>query len=172
MVMTTATWTYADLEEMLQQEEWQAADDITLSLLLEATNRTGEGWLDTAAIARIPCATLHQLDHLWYTTSQGRFGFSAQFQVYASVGYDTFQFSQEVGWLLLPVRPLGFYKFYDFLHFKDDAPQGHLPAYWYWKVAWDHSVIKGGFGTGRGAGFGDPDMFDAMMLRLDRCSLV
>ncbi|HEY9737590.1 MAG TPA: GUN4 domain-containing protein [Trichocoleus sp.] len=166
-------WTTDDLKTFLQDEEWQAADAITLQLMLEATDRLSEGWLDVNAIANLPCPMLHELDRLWLEASQGRFGFSIQSQIYSQEAqYDTFQLGQQAGWLMFRSKPLAFFKLYDFLNFSIDAPPGHLPALWYWKIPWATSWLTGGFGTGRGLGYGDRRMFDAMMLRLERCSLI
>ena len=170
---TVDNCTLTDLTELLHEQEWQAADQITLWLLLQATNRTAEGWLDTDAVARIPCTTLEQIDQLWVSASQGRFGFSVQRQIYEEVAnLDALELSQQLGWLLFGLRPLAFFKFYDFLTFDLSAPHGHLPALWYWTLPWPLSWQKGGFGTGRGAGFGDASLLDAMMLRLDRCQMI
>jgi hypothetical protein len=173
MTQAVSAWTTEDLKTYLQQEEWQAADQITFWLMLQATGRVDAGWLDVGAIASLPCPLLHELDYLWITASQGHFGFSKQRDIYIqSAQYEAFQFSQQVGWTLFQVKPLAFFRFYDFLNFSLSAPPGHLPALWYWKLPWLTSWLTGGFGTGRGAGFGDARLLDAMMLRLDRCSLI
>ncbi|MBD0267536.1 MAG: GUN4 domain-containing protein [Cyanobacteria bacterium Co-bin8] len=173
MIQAASPWTTDDLKMLLQQEEWQAADQITFWLMLQASNRLSEGWLDIDAIATLPCPLLHELDYLWIEASQGQFGFSQQRDIYIQEAqYEAFQISQQVGWILFQVKPVAFFKFYDFLNFSLSAPRGHLPALWYWKLNWATSWLTGGFGTGRGAGFGDTRMLDAMMLRLDRCSLI
>ncbi|NJL49051.1 MAG: hypothetical protein HC929_18300 [Leptolyngbyaceae cyanobacterium SM2_5_2] len=82
-------------------------------------------------------------------------------------------FIQAVGWLMITVpRPLAFFKFYDFLNFSLEAPQGHLPALWYWQLSWLESLQTGGLGTGRGGGFADLARLDALMLRLTRCGQI
>lgn len=172
MAPTSSDWTYADLSDLLTQAEWQAADSVTLALLLQATNRTEVGWLDETAIAQIPCDALHQINHLWAEASGKQFGFAIQRQIYQESGFSALQFSQNVGWLVFEFPPLSFFKFYEFLNFSLDAPTGHLPALWYWKVPWTESWRTGGFGTGRGGGFASAPTLDAMMLRLGRCSLV
>lgn len=164
-------WTTDDLKTLLQQEEWQAADQVTLQLLLQATDR--EKCLDLDAIANLSCSVLHELDYLWIEASQGKFGFSVQRQIYTQEAQsNAFQLGKQVGWVMFPERAFAFFKFYDFLNFSADAPRGHLPALWYWKMSWGSSWRSGAFGTGRGAGFGDVRLFDAMMLRLERCSLI
>lgn len=164
---------YQELDEVLSQEEWQMADEITLQIMLEATDRRQEGWLDQAAIARFPCTVLHQLDQRWLRYSGGRFGFSTQLEIYIQeVDRMSFAFSQQVGWTMTSWRPMGFFKFYNGLTFSLDSPRGHLPALWFWEMPWHLSWQAGGIGTGRGGGFGDSGLFDALMLRLERCQQI
>lgn len=166
-------WTTSELKTFLEEENWRLADEITLWLMLQATDRLTEGWLDVNAIANLPCSVLHELDYLWAEASQGHFGFSTQRQIYtAEAEYETFQLGQQTGWLMFRTKPLAFFKLYRSLNFSLDAPRGHLPALWYWKIPWATSWAIGSFGAGRGLGYGDHRMFDAMMLRLERCSLI
>ncbi|NJN22375.1 MAG: hypothetical protein HC812_15815, partial [Leptolyngbya sp. RL_3_1] len=147
--------------------EWQAADQVTLALMLAAirSHRLARMRGDR----RLPCETLNQIDQRWLRHSQDQFGFTAQQRVYQSCGKEAFALSRQVGWTVGQLRPFGFFKFYDFLNFSLDAPQGHLPALWFWQLPWHQSWRLGGIGTGRGAAFGDAHMFDALMLRLERC---
>ncbi|NMF83081.1 GUN4 domain-containing protein [Nodosilinea sp. P-1105] len=186
MVTTSlqSDWSLMDLNDLLMAEEWQAADKVTQSLLLDAVGQPENSSLSPEAIAQIPCQTLHSINHLWVEASRGQFGFSVQQQLYQALSpeFDTTDvfnpfnphpFCQAVGWLMVGFpRPLAFFKFYNFLTFSLDAPPGHLPALWYWQLAWQDSWRVGGFGTGRGAGFADVAMLDAMMLRLSRCSQI
>jgi hypothetical protein len=170
---TTAPWTLPDLDQYLSQQEWQVADQITLDLLLDSTQRTAEGYLDITAIAKLPCDLLHQIDQRWMAYSEGHFGFTVQRQRYLTDAQgNAFEFSRQVDWTLSKVRLLGFYKLYEFLNFSLTAPQGHLPARWFWQLSWRESWRIGGFGTGRGAAFGDANMLDALMVRLERCERV
>ncbi|MGF1524871.1 MAG: GUN4 domain-containing protein [Leptolyngbyaceae cyanobacterium] len=167
---------YQELEEALEQGDWQTADRITFELMLDAANRGEEEWLNQDAIARFPCEVLHQLDQRWLRYSGNHFGFSAQLQIYiAEANRAAFAFSRKVDWTwsLATSRPLGFFKFYDRLTFSlEEAPQGHLPALWFWEMPWYVSYRMGGFGTGRGAAFGDASLFDSLMLRLERCQRI
>ncbi len=182
MVVTT-DWTLSDLADLLNGEEWQAADKVTQALLLAAVNRDGAGSLTAADLAQMPCEILHDIDHLWVAASFGHFGFSVQHRLYHELE-GTFDpaslspanphpFIQAVDWLMITVpRPLAFFKFYDFLNFSLEAPQGHLPALWYWQLSWLESFQAGGLGTGRGGGFADLARLDALMLRLTRCEQI
>lgn len=173
MVTAAIALNYQELDDALSQEEWQIADEITLQIMLEAINRTQEGWLDQAAIAYFPCDVLHQIDQRWLRYSSGRFGFTTQFEIYTQTTNRTaFEFSREVDWMMATWRPTGFFKFYNLLTFSLEAPPGHLPALWFWEMPWHLSWRMGGFGTGRGAGFGDASLFDALMLRMERCQLI
>lgn len=172
MAQTPLTWTMTDLEDLLHQQEWQAADKVTQALLLQSVRQHPEGYLTPLALAQIPCNLLHQLDYRWLTASQGLFGFSKQNMIYTQLANtDAHRFCQQVGWLMVSFKPLAFFKFYEFLNFSLEAPKGHLPALWYWQTSWGESWQSGGFGTGRGGAFADTSTLDALMLRWSRCSL-
>ncbi|MEL6398449.1 MAG: GUN4 domain-containing protein [Cyanobacteria bacterium J06626_4] len=159
-----------ELDALLRQEDWLTADAVTLEIMLNGVQRQEAGWLERPAIAQFPCELLHQLDQRWLLYSSQRFGFSTQLKIYREeVGRSAFAFSAQAGWTLPLSRPFRFFKFYDRLTFSLDAPRGHLPALWFWEMPWPQSLLVGGWGTGRGAGFGDPGLFDALMLRLERC---
>jgi hypothetical protein len=182
-----------ELSQLLYEEDWVAADRLTAALLRQAVesqlssdvaqHESSRGSLLTPeTLAGVPCRLLHDLDDRWQQASGGHFGFSAQLQIYdeilATTEFDPslynwmspHPFFLEVGWLMpLPLRPLGFLKFYNWLEFDLDAPVGHLPALWYWQVPGLYSLRMGGFSTGQGAGFGDLSRLDAMLLRMARC---
>lgn len=162
-----------ELEDLLKVGDWQTADAVTLELMLEVADRTRQGWLNKPAIAQFPCDMLHQIDQRWLFYSGGKFGFSTQLQIYqTAAGRSSFTFSRQVGWTMNFWRPTGFFNFYNWLTFSIEAPPGHLPALWFWEMPWYRSWLVGGFGTGRGGGFGDPSTFDTLMLRLERCHYI
>lgn len=180
---TTTDWTLADLEILLADAEWEAADKVTYLLMRGSVHRDGGHSLSATDLAQLPCPLLYDLDYLWQRASGGQFGFSVQQAIYTDL-VATFDpaslspvnphpFCQEVGWLMVTVpRPLAFFKFYNFLDFSLEAPKGHLPALWYWRLTWLESLQSGGLGTGRGGGFADLARLDALMLRIARCSQV
>ncbi|MEO1069207.1 MAG: GUN4 domain-containing protein [Cyanobacteria bacterium J06638_6] len=194
--LETQSQSAADLDELsqlLHEEDWVAADRLTAELLRQAVEsqlpddiaqhgHSRGSLLTPDALAGVPCQMLHDLDDRWQQASGGQFGFSAQLQIYddilATTEFDPslynwmspHPFFLEVGWLMpLPLRPVGFLKFYNWLDFDLDAPVGHLPALWYWQVPGLYSLRMGGFLTGQGAGFGDLARLDAMLLRMARC---
>ncbi|MFQ4139285.1 GUN4 domain-containing protein [Nodosilinea sp. PGN35] len=185
----------SELSLLLNEADWEEADRLTAQLLLDAVVQRQQDeaallgaepaprpHLTTEALSTLPCPLLHALDDRWQRASGGHFGFSAQLQIYAAV-LETIDFDpalrnwstphpffEEVGWLMLmPLRPVGFLRFYNWLDFDLEAPMGHLPALWYWRVPRITSLQMGGFLTGQGGCFGDLARLDAMMLRLSRC---
>ncbi|PSN16099.1 hypothetical protein C7293_04400 [filamentous cyanobacterium CCT1] len=183
-----------ELSLLLNEEDWEEADRLTADLLLNAvanhqnavrlqgSSSRQRPYLTTEAVAALPCQLLQAIDDRWQRASGGHFGFSAQLQIYAdlleTVDFDPnlnnwstpHPFFEDVGWLMLvALRPIGFLRFYNWLEFDLDAPKGHLPALWYWKIPRLESLQMGGFLTGQGGCFGDLARLDAMMLRLSRC---
>jgi GUN4-like len=185
-----------ELSLLLDEQDWEEADRLTADLLLDAVVQSQHDetallqeatprhrpHLTTEALAALPCQLLHALDDRWQRASGGHFGFSAQLQIYAAtletIDFDPalrnwstpHPFFEEVGWLMLfPLRPIGFLRFYSWLDFDLEAPRGHLPALWYWRVPRIASLQMGGLLTGQGGAFGDLARLDAMMLRLSRC---
>ncbi|MGG6238562.1 GUN4 domain-containing protein [Nodosilinea sp. AN01ver1] len=184
----------SELSLLLNEEDWEEADRLTADLLLDAVAYSQNAmrlqgvssrqrpYLTTEAVAALPCQLLQAIDDRWQMASGGHFGFSAQLQIYAdlleTVDFDPnlnnwstpHPFFEDVGWLMLvALRPIGFLRFYNWLEFDLDAPKGHLPALWYWKIPRLESLQMGGFLTGQGGCFGDLARLDAMMLRLSRC---
>jgi GUN4-like len=122
---------YTPLIQNLQTENWRSADAETLQLLLNISHRTTEGWLSPAAVEKLNCEALVQIDRLWAEHSQGKFGFNQQRLIWLSVGGTVGQYTPElakkfgdrVGW-----RTQGKWRTYDTLNFSTQAPKGHLPA--------------------------------------------
>ena len=118
------------LSGYLKQKQWQQADWETKLLLLGA----GDRLLDESVVAELE-AYLTEIDRLWSDASGGRFGFSAQKQVFLKAGnstdrYDwqTYQaFGKQVGWW----DESGGWKPYENLAFRAapvaQLPNGHLP---------------------------------------------
>jgi hypothetical protein len=173
---------YATLENLLQQGQWREADEETLAVMLEATSRERQGWLDEKAIAHFPATDLLTIDRLWDRYSSGRFSFRRQWQIYQDVqlaqgkgskanvtrfqAERALEFSKRVGWWL---PRLEFLKYYDLLDFSHEAPEGHLPACWFWTIPWQQALRCGGIGPGRGGCSVDAPLVAALMKRLQDC---
>jgi len=130
---------YRKLRHLLAAQEWTQANQETLALMLDLSGRKIKGWLRVEDIEKIPYQDLQTIDQLWLEHSEGRFGFSTQKQILASVGgtkkldYKTYcQFGDLVGW-----RCNGEWRTYSDLINTLNAPKGHLPfvypgARWGW----------------------------------------
>lgn len=132
---------YTRLRDLLKAGKWKEADQETLAVMLKASGREREGWLDFKSIENFPCTDLRTIDQLWVEYSNGRFGFSVQKRIYGSVGKVYDEFGDRVGWrkwgTVVVDRWFGLkqqtekqrkWLNYSDLLFNTSAPEGHLPA--------------------------------------------
>ncbi|MBI4781614.1 MAG: GUN4 domain-containing protein [Oscillatoriophycideae cyanobacterium NC_groundwater_1537_Pr4_S-0.65um_50_18] len=173
---------YVPLRDLLRQQKWLEADRETLAVMLKAANRTEAGWLDAEALTQFPCSDLHTIDRLWSYYSNGKFGFRAQWHVYPMpkrsrtsfahtqpsrvVQNQVLEFTKKIDWW---TERLEFLKYHNQLTFSLEAPQGHLPALWFWTIPWWKALQNGGIGSGRGGCSVDNQTLPAFMARLRVC---
>ncbi|OLP18919.1 hypothetical protein BST81_08380 [Leptolyngbya sp. 'hensonii'] len=134
------------LEQFLQQQKWQAADQETYRLLVKAaqtveqqspSNGSRQGhdfkdrWLTPERMLKVPCNSMQEIDRLWVQYSQDRFGLSVQQRLWADLLnhpeplYDPFKAMQiRLGWL----KPNGSSVAYAQYPFSLDAPPGQYPS--------------------------------------------
>ena len=133
---------YNRLRNLLAEGKWREAADETTTAMLQATGRVKEGWLRLEDYDNFSCEDLGIIDKLWLESSQGKFGFSVQKEIYEELGgtreynYEVWKdFGDRVGW-----RKGGRVLNYDELTFNlNDAPQAHLPTT-PWRIRWDESL--------------------------------
>lgn len=121
---------YSKLNDLLMQKKLRDADKETTQLMLKLSNREQQGWLDVQDIKKLPIEYIQQIDTLWNTHSNGKFGFRIQQQIWLNTE-NKFQldyqiwcnFGNLVGWC-----HEYYWKEYNNLIFSDKAPQGHLPG--------------------------------------------
>lgn len=110
------------LEELLQAGKWREADMETLAIMLRATNREQEGWLDLEHIQQFPDSELNTINRLWVNHSNGHFGFSVQKSLWQG------DFFWNVGWLKTLSWANGSQgRIESEVIYDITAPQGHLP---------------------------------------------
>ncbi|MEM1170481.1 MAG: GUN4 domain-containing protein [Cyanobacteria bacterium P01_H01_bin.35] len=123
---------YIQLENLLRENEWQEADEETYDLILNLSQRTRAGGINTRAIKeKISCEEIGNIDQLWRKYSADKFGLSIQISIYLETGNNlerynpqSYQiFGDKVGW-----RKARKWKKYEQLNFSEDAPKGHLPV--------------------------------------------
>ncbi|HIK31337.1 MAG TPA: GUN4 domain-containing protein [Oscillatoriales cyanobacterium M59_W2019_021] len=144
---------YQPLAELLASGQWQAADDFTRSLMLQAMQRSEEGYFAPDDLAEFPRTDLLTLDGLWWEYSHGRFGFSVQRWLWDEVGGNYEAFCDRAGW-----RQDGLWSYYDRLDFSLNAPEGHLPI-----VSWRQRSC---YGLG---GETAAELFSSLMARRTAC---
>jgi len=121
---------YRKLEDLLKRQQWKQADEETTNVMLQAANRTSEGWLREENIDNFPCEDLRTIDQLWVKYSGGRFGFSVQAKIYRELG-GTRQYNERV-WTAFGDRVgwrvgINSWIYYGCVTFDLKAPLGHLP---------------------------------------------
>jgi serine/threonine protein kinase len=122
---------YRKLEDLLKRQQWKEADEETANVMLQAANRTKEGYLGVDTLYNFPCEDLRTIDRLWVKYSNGHFGFSVQAKIYRDLGGTRYYnerisnaFGYKVGW-----RVNKQWLYYNKVTFDLKAPQGHLPFF-------------------------------------------
>jgi hypothetical protein len=132
---------YRSLQYILASQNLKKADEKTRKLVLQAANRS-DNWLRKEEIQSLACEDLFIIDRLWTIYSQGRFGFSVQKRIWASLGAkksDTGrgkEFSDRVGWHEQRTETDSYYdgrRLYTIERREDipcdlNAPEGNLPS--------------------------------------------
>ena len=123
---------YTLLRNLLVAGEWKRADRETHFLMCRISNRYVEGWqwLDRGEIEKFPWQDFYIINRLWLESSEGKFGFSVQKQIWQSIevaNNDDFEVEKSLG------DRLGWRKNNNWLSSKSftfslDAPEGHLPS--------------------------------------------
>lgn len=135
---------YTALEALLKSKRWQAADQETY----KAMNKILAGDWSQKNLKIFPLTDLLTIERLWTKYSQGKFGFSAQKEVYlkndgrldgeSPSSKARVKFGEIFGWVDVKEKKhwipfLGVYKDYTDkkyhnLNFSLSAPKGHLPV--------------------------------------------
>jgi hypothetical protein len=118
----------SELQKLLQAGEWEEADNETLAIMLRASKREQEGWLDLEHLKQFPDSELNIINQVWVNYSNEHFGFSVQKNIWQKSHGKNFIW--EVGWFKLSSCWTNTQGRIDFQTIFDiTAPQGHLPRY-------------------------------------------
>ncbi len=159
-----STVDYGELRQLLQDQQWQAADWLTAELMIAWLKPSGVGksaFLTEGELDRLPGRELRAINRLWLAASKGRFGLTVQKQKTFAFECNRLAIAQiwpELG------SQLGWYRgdrwlTYAELDFSLNAPPGHLP------VLGDGLIW---FISGWG---GSSHSFAALMSRVDKSGL-
>ena len=116
---------YQLLQQLLIQQDFQAADSLTRQKLCELAGVAAikRKWLYFTEVEQFPSTDLRTIDRLWWTYSEGHFGFSVQRQLWLAVGKDFSKLWSKIGWKTGN-------RWTQYPHeftWNLDAPKGHLP---------------------------------------------
>ncbi|MEO0457757.1 MAG: GUN4 domain-containing protein [Cyanobacteria bacterium P01_A01_bin.114] len=132
--LSTRPPSYDQLESLLSEQQWEAADLETESLILQIgwyRDRTIFGGSYTG-LAEFPCEDLATIDSLWRRYSQDKFGLSLQTQIWTALDPQDFEseyrmydaFREQLGWSQTT--------------YSLEVPVGHLPS-----QSWMHEANPG-----------------------------
>ncbi|MGF1542797.1 MAG: GUN4 N-terminal ARM-like repeat domain-containing protein [Pleurocapsa sp.] len=116
---------YQPLQELLAQQDFQAADILTIQKLCALAGEAAvkRKWLYFTEVENFPNTDLYTLDRLWLIHSEGKFGFSVQRKIWLSVGKDFAQLWSKIGWK----SDNNWTRYPKEFTWNLDAPPGHLP---------------------------------------------
>lgn len=116
---------YSLLQQLLSEQNFQAADQLTLQKLCELAGpgAVQRKWIYFTEVEGFPVTDLRTLDHLWLTYSNHRFGFSVQRELWLSVGKNWEKFWPKIGWK----AGNNWTRYPHEFTWDLSAPKGHLP---------------------------------------------
>lgn len=76
---------YQDLEQALQDSNWEMADELTTEAIAELIHLGEESIFYPSQFHALPCADLRIMDQLWVDYSDGQYGFTVQRNIYQEV---------------------------------------------------------------------------------------
>ena len=120
---------FEKLQELLAAGKWEEANEETRLVMLKIAGRNQQGYFEVKDIEQFPSQDLYTIDQLWLTSSNGKFGFGVQKDIWQSVKQDWHMFGIRVKWADNENKYQDFkWISKDNLIFSLKAPQGHLPA--------------------------------------------
>jgi hypothetical protein len=116
---------YQPLQRLLAQQEFQAADQLTLQKLCELAGPTAvqRKWLYFTEVDRLASTDLQTMNQLWWVHSEGKFGFSVQRQLWLGVGKNWEALWPKIGWK----SGNTWTRYPQEFTWNLTAPKGHLP---------------------------------------------
>jgi len=116
---------YTPLEQLLAQQDFQAADRITLQKMCELAgpDAVQRKWLYFTEVENFPIADLQTINTLWLLHSEGKFGFSVQREIWLSTGKNWDKFWLKIGWKTGNTWT----RYPNEFTWDLSAPRGHIP---------------------------------------------
>ena len=116
---------YSPLQKLLAQQDFQAADKLTLEKMCELAGAAAmqRNWIYFTEVEQFPAIDLQTLDTLWLVHSEGKFGFSVQREIWTSVGKNWIKLWTKIGWK----NGNTWTRYPQEFTWDLTAPRGHLP---------------------------------------------
>lgn len=116
---------YAPLQQLLAEQNFQAADQMTLQKLCELAGSSAvqRKWVYFTEVEQFPITDLQTINNLWLTYSEGKFGFSVQREIWLGVGKNWDKFWAKIGWK----NGNNWTRYPQEFTWSLSAPKGHLP---------------------------------------------
>ncbi|HAA31285.1 MAG TPA: hypothetical protein DCE56_30685 [Cyanobacteria bacterium UBA8553] len=116
---------YTPLQQLLVQQDFLAADRLTLEKLCELAGPAAikRKWLYFSEVENFPIADLHTINNLWFIHSQGKFGFGVQRELWLSLGKNWEKLWPKIGWK----TGNNWTRYPHEFSWDLSAPKGHLP---------------------------------------------
>ncbi|MBD2183627.1 GUN4 domain-containing protein [Planktothrix sp. FACHB-1355] len=116
---------YTPLQQLLAQQDFQAADRMTLQLLCELAGAAAvqRKWLYFTEVEKFPTSDLQTINNLWLANSEGKFGYGVQREIWLSLGKNWEKFWPKIGWK----NGNNWTRYPHEFIWDLSAPKGHLP---------------------------------------------
>ncbi len=122
---STANIDYTRLQQLLAQQEFQAADKLTTEKLCElaGAGAVSRKWIYFTEVEQLPTVDLQTINILWLVHSQGQFGFSIQRDLWIGMGKNWDKLWVKIGWK----SGNNWTRYPGSFTWNLTAPKGHLP---------------------------------------------
>jgi hypothetical protein len=116
---------YSPLQKLLAQQDFQAADKLTLEKMCELAGAAAmqRNWIYFTEVEQFPAIDLQTLNNLWLVHSEGKFGFSVQREIWLGAGKNWIKLWSKIGWK----NGNTWTRYPQEFTWNLTAPKGHLP---------------------------------------------
>jgi hypothetical protein len=116
---------YTQLQKLLAQQNFQAADKLTTEKLCELAGQDAvqRKWIYFTEVEQLPAIDLQTIDALWTFHSEGKFGFSVQREIWLGIGKNWDKLWPKIGWK----EGNNWTRYPGSFTWDLTAPRGHLP---------------------------------------------
>ncbi|PSB51089.1 GUN4 domain-containing protein [Chamaesiphon polymorphus] len=116
---------YTQLQQLLAQRNFQAADKLTNEKLCElaGADAVQRKWIYFTEVEQLPTIDLHTIDALWLFHSEGKFGFSVQREMWLGMSKNWDKLWPKIGWK----EGNNWTRYPGSFTWDLTAPRGHLP---------------------------------------------